>query len=394
MCDTLVILKDGATWFAKNSDRQPDEPQLVEAHPPVQGDASAKLAATYIEIDQVPDRHGVIISRPDWMWGAEMGVNDQGVAIGNETVFSTEVDRKNLALLGMDLVRLGLERGGTATKALRVITALLEQYGQAGPGTHRGNPRKGYRYDNSFLIADGTEAWVLETAGRAWAAKRVTDSWAISNAYSIRDDYDLASNDLGSVDLKARFETRLVTWLARGHDRMALSNQAICEATGNNEAPLSLSVLANILRAHHSGDGFSDGFRGGSNKDVCMHAKGLFRPSHTTGSLIASLTPGKPPRVALTGTPSPCISLFKPVGFAAESRLIDRMGSGDLWRWGQSVYGTCVADPGFRARVRTEIAAIETGLLSDGGTADDNGGMVEHWLTKIDGLRHSRNQDS
>ena len=67
----------------------------------------------------------------DWMWGVEMGANEHGVVIGNEAVWTREpCDGRNKALLGMDLVRLGLERGNTAREALDVITTLLEEHGQ------------------------------------------------------------------------------------------------------------------------------------------------------------------------------------------------------------------------------------------------------------------------
>jgi secernin len=36
----------------------------------------------------------------------------------------------------MDLIRLGLERGGTAREALDVMTALPEQHGQGGSPRH------------------------------------------------------------------------------------------------------------------------------------------------------------------------------------------------------------------------------------------------------------------
>lgn len=63
------------------------------------------LQCTYIEIDQVPETYAVVLSRPAWMWGAEMGANEHGVCIGNEAVWGREAISKEEALLGMDLVR-------------------------------------------------------------------------------------------------------------------------------------------------------------------------------------------------------------------------------------------------------------------------------------------------
>lgn len=62
---------------------------------------------TYIEIDQASFTFPVILSKPAWMWGAEMGANDQGVCIGNEAVWSVlnSSDEKEERLLGMDFVR-------------------------------------------------------------------------------------------------------------------------------------------------------------------------------------------------------------------------------------------------------------------------------------------------
>lgn len=63
------------------------------------------LQCTYIEVDQVPETYAVVLSRPAWLWGAEMGANEHGVCIGNEAVWGREDISKEEALLGMDLVR-------------------------------------------------------------------------------------------------------------------------------------------------------------------------------------------------------------------------------------------------------------------------------------------------
>ena len=70
--------------------------------------------------------------------------------------------------------RLGLERGSTAREALDAMTGLLDKYGQGGPCSDDGGD---WAYHNSFLIADGKEAWVLETAGHLWAAEHVTSQY-------------------------------------------------------------------------------------------------------------------------------------------------------------------------------------------------------------------------
>src|SRR6478736_2520001 len=109
--------------FAKNSDRPPDEAQVVLAHAVRR--AGATLQTQYLAI---PDAGAAAFvgSHPSWLWGAEHGVNEHGVAIGNEKIWTTDDPRAQpVGLLGMDLVRLGLEQARTADDALRVITDAL-----------------------------------------------------------------------------------------------------------------------------------------------------------------------------------------------------------------------------------------------------------------------------
>nr|QQZ49589.1 hypothetical protein JKL49_22090 [Phenylobacterium glaciei] len=75
MCDTLVALASetprGKLLFAKNSDRERNEAQVLEMHPARRGGGDLKL--TYISIPDVAQTHACLISRPCWMWGRRWG---------------------------------------------------------------------------------------------------------------------------------------------------------------------------------------------------------------------------------------------------------------------------------------------------------------------------------
>ncbi|MCL4421842.1 MAG: hypothetical protein M1115_01510, partial [Actinobacteria bacterium] len=90
MCDTMVSITKDGVLFAKNSDRDANESQILEWHAGTTHDRQERLRCTWIEIPQVASTHAVLISRPWWMWGAEIGANDKGVVIGNEAVFTNE----------------------------------------------------------------------------------------------------------------------------------------------------------------------------------------------------------------------------------------------------------------------------------------------------------------
>ncbi|GAC1593252.1 MAG: hypothetical protein NVS3B21_14080 [Acidimicrobiales bacterium] len=114
MCDVVAALApvtaEGATIWAKNSDRPPSETQVLEWLAPHCDEP--KIRATHIEIEgSQGDTIGVVGSRPAWGWGLEHGVNEAGVAVGNLSVFTT-LDPRPFppALTGMDLGRLGLVR--------------------------------------------------------------------------------------------------------------------------------------------------------------------------------------------------------------------------------------------------------------------------------------------
>lgn len=326
MCDSFVVLgnstADGSVIFGKNSDREVNEAQYLVSLPAVDYPAGSRLQCTYIEVPQVTHTHAVLLSKPFWIWGAEMGSNEHGVTIGNEALFTKVGQEDKPGLIGMDLLRLALERSINAQEALRVITHLLEQYGQSGNCglTHP------FFYQNSFLIADLKEAWVLETAGRHWAAERVKDVRSISNGITIGNRWDLASADLihYAVDrgwCKRRedfhfakcYSEPVFTRFSEARERQ-IATMALCE-----KAPdVTIQDAIGMLRSH-SGAGSSwspDAALVG--QQVCMHAGfGPVRNSQTTGSFVAHLTSGQEPTYWVTATAAPCTSVFKPVWLSA-----------------------------------------------------------------------------
>ena len=66
--------------------------------------------------------------------------------------------------------RLALERADSPSRAVDMLGRLLQGHGQGGSCTEH---ISSWTYQNSFLIAGQSEAWVFETAGRHWAAEQI-----------------------------------------------------------------------------------------------------------------------------------------------------------------------------------------------------------------------------
>ncbi|GBC71037.1 hypothetical protein HRbin02_00814 [Candidatus Calditenuaceae archaeon HR02] len=311
MCDILVATpkatREKVMLFAKNSDRDPNEAQLLELIPRKRHE-EGEVRLTYVQYPQAGETYSIIISRPWWTWGAEMGVNELGLAIGNTAIFSREkIPEKGI--LGMDIVRLALERSRNSEEALKLITEIVDNQGGSGSYEHR------LIYSNSFIIADPREAWVLETAGRHWAAKKIEGVYSISNALTIEDDWDVASESVESLARKGgfsfakHFSDRFYTYFAHGRDRRAFTYRRLREKEGD----ITIEYMMSILRSH-SLEPYSP--HKGSMRDVCMHYGGLTRPSQTAASQLSEL--GEAGIHWFTGTSLPCLSIFKPLNFNTE----------------------------------------------------------------------------
>jgi len=323
MCDTFVALSnataDGSVILAKNSDREPNEAHELVCIPHANHPKGSTVQCTYVEIPQVAETFAVLLAKPFWIWGAEMGANEHGVVIGNEAVFTKVPYEKEGGLLGMDFIRLALERAASARAALDVITGLLETHGQGG---NCGLVHK-LIYHNSFLIADSNEAWVLETAGRQWAAERVRDMRSISNAITIGRTWDLSSDGLVDYAIDQRWCRSRDDFHFAGcysdflYTRFSAARARQCRVTDllrAHKGQITVETMMAILRDHGpaAGPDWAPG-RGLTGASVCMHAGfGPIRRSQSVGSMVSHLKDDVHTHW-VTGTSAPCTGIFKPV---------------------------------------------------------------------------------
>ena len=359
MCDTVVLRGPAGMVLAKNSDRDPNEAQLWTWAPAADHAPDDRVHATYVDLPQVARTHAVVLSRPWWMWGAEMGANEHGVAIGNEAVFTTEPTSLEPGLLGMDLLRLALERATSAREAVEVVVGLLEEHGQSG-SCSRAHPR--FSYHNSFLVTDREQAFALETASRRWAVEEVRGP-----ARSI-------SNGLTIPGFAEKHADRLRGTVARCSVRRSVTQAAASAAAGGDSVVRDAMAL---LRDNGTGGGPRWSPLTGSMVGPNMHAGGLVASSQTVASWVSDTATGTH---WATGTADPALSLFVPLriddrlaedGYPTEG--VDDTDDGhSLWwrheRWRRTALRDWVA---VEAAVAVERDALERRWLeSPPATAD------------------------
>ncbi len=320
MCDTFVLKKNGKIFFGKNSDREPNEAQILEYYPGKVFEKGSRLQTTYLEIEQARETFGIIISRPFWMWGAEMGVNEKGVVIGNEAVFTRLPYIKKNVLTGMDILRLTLERAESAESAVETIIKLMEDYGQGGIC---GFEDKRMSYHNSFLVADRERAFVLETAGKFWIYKEIEDFYSISNRLTIEEDFD-------EIHPEAIEFARKKRWLKKGETfnfSKVFSDFLFTKFSGSNSRWLraynllknsyndfSIKKAFSILRDHGGED-----YRPDSHliaDYICAHGGNIItrNATQTVGSLVV-VNSENSTDIWATATSAPCTAIFNPVSF-------------------------------------------------------------------------------
>ena len=322
-CDTAVALGgvtvDSQTLFAKNSDRPPDECQPLELHERRSHESAAVTRCQLLSIPEVERTHRHIGSRPYWCWGYEHGFNEYQVTIGNEGLSSKFPEWQTPKLIGMDLVRLGLERGSSAAESVEVMTSLISEYGQGKLANSGGKNT----YDNGYIVADPHEAYVIETAGHQWAVRRVSTSTGISNVYSVEADWDTISSEAERLAVEEGW------WKEAGRFNFAeaysrgkrTAGSAVgrrrrsCRLLEKHSGEVDAKLMMALLRDHSDGqdptEPFQTDIRLGTG--ICVHYPEDGSRGNTAAGLVADLCQdGSRLPVYWCSFYVPCLGLFLP----------------------------------------------------------------------------------
>jgi hypothetical protein len=374
MCDTLCGSGSGGMVFAKNSDRPPGEVQVAMPFAR-RASAGCTLRTQYLSIGDT-GAHATFLSCPTWLWGAEHGVNEHGVAIGNERVGTIhDAGAAKPALIGMDLVRLGLERARTALEALDVMTELLTTCGQGGIADAAHHEA----YDSSFLIADPAHAIILDTSGTDYAAAPFPDGTAISNRHTLTTEWTRASDSLGGGDDFDRYRDH-TEHTGYADVRLAASRRFLGSHPLGGLTP---AATAAHLRDHGHGPWGAPGSAGPADPppaelgpdfsgiSVCMHVRDL---SVTAASFIAVLPTeiaGGAPLLTFVAPSSPCVSVYVPAfprSVAGPPPFVPLELSGeDLWRAADALRRVVEADPEALPAIRDRLDPVEDELWEEAG---------------------------
>ncbi len=308
MCDSIVALanvtRDGTVIFGKSADCEVNEANAIVRIPGrkhVKGEA-ARL--THLVIPQSKETYEVFLTKAFWTYGAEIGVNEFGLAMGEEAVYTTEMNEEQDGVIGPDLVRLGLERAKNCQEAIQVMTELLEKYGQGGSAELKGNSH----FDSSFLMADTREAYILETAGRKWAVRKVDDFDSISNLLTISNNYTRCSltQQRGELNWAEQFALPEYPPNLGSVERQSITYQALKEKRGE----VTVKTFFEIMR--HHGEGYHPAFAE-THRNICVHAGPQENRWWQADGVMVTEVGEHGVLAWVTGTSGTCVSIFKPV---------------------------------------------------------------------------------
>jgi secernin len=319
-CDMVVALGratvDGGTLFGQNSDRSAGRWHVLRRTAGRTCAADEKVRTRFLELPQARQTFTVLGSQPEGWWGYTHGLNEHALAVGFVPLRSKLTGGRR-GLLAADLVRLVLERGRTARAAVDTLTELVERHGQgATPGM------TGAEGDAAFLLADPTEAFVVETAGDYWVSQQALEVRAVSNLSTIHQDWDRIARGLAAEAFdqgwwpadgsKVNFADAFAECPIGQGSALRRWGRATCLLEHHN-GRIDPALVRRLLTDHYEGTHFEVDPLASLHGPVplCQHGAA----GHATAaSFMAQLGPGPDqlPRAWCAFGP-PCLSLYLPV---------------------------------------------------------------------------------
>uniref|UniRef100_U3J4Z6 Secernin-2 n=2 Tax=Anas platyrhynchos TaxID=8839 RepID=U3J4Z6_ANAPP len=164
----------------------------------------------------------------------------------------------------------------------------------------------------TFLLADRSEAWVLETAGRYWAAQQIREgSRNISNQLSI-------GTDITAEHAELRQRARSQGWWSGAGEFSFADAFSLEQQPPRMEAAKARYRAGKELLRQHAGHITAETFMAilrDKASGICVDSEGF----RTAGSMVSVLPrdPAVPCVHFFTATPDPSRSVFKPFVFVA-----------------------------------------------------------------------------
>ena len=365
MCDTFVALPattQGKTMlFAKSADCEVNEANAVVRIPPRKHVKGEAVRLTHLVIPQAEETYELLLTKAFWTYGCEIGVNEFGLSMGEEAVFTTRMQEAHDGLIGPDLMRIGLERAKNCQEAIQIMTSLLEQYGQGGSAELKGNSH----FDSSFILSDPDEAYILETAGREWAVKKVEAIASISNMLGIGADWDSYSGAgvQAQLDWAKTYALPEVPPTLGSTLRQAITYNRLQASLGN----ISVKKIFEIMR--HHGDGYHPA-TAEAHRNICVHAGPQEnRWWQADGVMVTDVGPHGV-MAWVTATSGTCVSIFKPVFLGMELPDMgpyptEHFDLASLWWKHELLHRRAMADfDNLVPEIRADFDRLEDGFLA------------------------------
>jgi len=375
---------DKNVLFAKSADCEVNEANAIVRIPRRKHVKGETLRVTHLVIPQAEETYEVFLTKAFWTYGCEIGINEYGLAMGEEAVFTTEMTEEKDGIIGPDLMRLGLERAKNCQEAIDLMTALLEEYGQGGSAELKGNSH----FDSSFLMSDTSEAYILETAGRKWAVKKIEDFDSISNMLGIATNWTTCSTASGTkkIDWAKTFALPEVPPTLGSPDRQCYTYDHLKEVKGQ----ITAQTMFKIMRHHNNGyhPATAD-----AHRNICIHAGPQDNRWWQADGVMVTDVSEHGALIWVTGTSGNCISIFKPVFMGINLPEIgpaptEHFDPSCLWWKHELLHRRAMADfDNLVPEIRRDFDALENEFVAESGsmkksTLDEKRDFMEYCFHK------------